>query len=102
MTRRPTPMEKSGIMRDYKRMKVDDVLLKWGIARNTLYRIVRGRKRGVMSRKVTSHVKDQIATMNYRGYSDTRIAGLLGLSQDTVSRHRKEMKLPDISTVRMD
>lgn len=90
---RLTGKERQNIGRDYRRMPVANVLRKYGISRRLLYEVI-GSKRGQKPRKVDDNVASTIATLNYRGYSDSDIARKLGLAQDTVWRHRNKMGLP--------
>ena len=92
--RRLTPGERRRVGIDYQRMPVKEVLDKWGLSRRALYKIVGRNKRGARPRKVDDRIKSIIVTQNMRGWSDHRIAEVTGLSQDTISRHRRKLKRP--------
>jgi hypothetical protein len=86
---------RAAIGRDYQKMPVVNVLRKYGISRKLLYQVIR-KKRGAMNRKVDDGVASTIATLNMRGHSDRDIARKLGLTQDTVSRHRSNLGLTPV------
>lgn len=88
------------IGRDYNKMPVANVLRKYGISRKKLYQVVK-KKRGSLGRKVTDDVASTIATLNLKAHSDHDIAKRLGLSQDTVSRHRRELGLSPVPRKRL-
>lgn len=91
---RLTPAQRRQVRTDYQNKPVKDVLTKWGISRRYLYKIVGEKKRGAKARKVDDRIKSIIVTMNMKGWSDHKIADVTGLSQDTVSRHRRTLKRP--------
>lgn len=92
--RRLTPGQRRQVRIDYEKKPVKDVLTKWELSRKALYKIVGEKKRGARSRKVDDRIASIIVTMNMRGKSDHAIAEMTGLSQDTVSRHRRRLKRP--------
>jgi AraC-like DNA-binding protein len=95
-----TPDQRRDMYRRYAiGHKVDDLVKEFGVSRRYFYRHLK-RKRGQPSRKVSKGVLNEVATLNYRGYSDRQIAEQLGLAQGTVSRYRRDMKLPEIQKVK--
>jgi len=89
-----TPIEKQRIRRSYASgTAIPTILANYNISKPTLYTVVtthRGRK----PRKPNEELRNAIATLNYRGYSDHKIADKLGVNQATVCRHRNKMGLP--------
>lgn len=78
-----------------KGMPVKEIVERFDIPRSTLYTWIKaGRKRP--PRKYGREVRDAIATLNYRGYSDRKIAKTLGLGHVWVTETRKAMGLPAI------
>jgi transposase len=80
-----------------KGMPVKQITEKFDICKSTLYNWLKpGTKRKRPRRKYGREVLDQIATLNYRGYSDRRIAKALGLGNSWVTETRKAMGLPEV------
>lgn len=78
-----------------KGVPVREILERYGISRSTLYNWVAPKpKRGWMPQRVHQEVQDELARLNYLGYSDRRIAQILGLGHDTVNRWRRRLGLP--------
>lgn len=81
-----------------KGMPTKDILEKFDICKSTLYNYLKpkGKRRGRQPTVYGKGVRDAIATLNYRGYSDRKIAKSLGLGKTQVSVVRKSMGLPEI------
>jgi transposase-like protein len=80
-----------------KGMPVKQITEKFDICKSTLYNWLKpGTKRSRPPKKYGKEVRDQIATLNYRGYSDLRIARTLGLGKTQVAEVRKAMGLPAV------
>lgn len=74
---------------------VREILQRYGISRSTLYNWIAPKpKRGWLPQRVNQGVQDELARLNYLGYSDRRIAKILGLGHGTVSHWRRELGLP--------
>ncbi|MBA3569184.1 MAG: hypothetical protein H0W28_07525 [Pyrinomonadaceae bacterium] len=91
-----TPAEKQKIRRSYAQgTAIPSILNTYNISRYTLYHVVT-KLRGPKPRKPNEERRNAIATLNYRGYSDLKIADKLGIDPATVCRHRNKMGLPVI------
>ena len=86
--------EKQKIRRSYASgAAISYILSNYNISKFTLYRVVE-KHRGRKPPKPNEELRNAIATLNYRGYSDVKIADKLGLAQPTVCRYRNKMGLP--------
>lgn len=98
-TRGPVdPKKRRTVLMAYRRnVPIADIMERYDVSKSTLYSWVNGKTRGAGNRKrrkYTQDVLDQIATLNYRGWSDRKIAKRLGLEHKWVGVERKAMGLP--------
>jgi transposase-like protein len=89
-----TRSEKARIVALYaKGTAVKDICKEVGVHRTTVFDHIK-KHRGRLPLVITQEVQNDIATMNYRGYSDRMIAKKLGLDQWTVCQWRNRLGLP--------
>jgi DNA-binding CsgD family transcriptional regulator len=92
------PDTRRKIASDYRKGELSTVEIakKHGVSRRSVYNILgpKSKRRGMIPKVVKGAKLDRLATLNYRGYSDNRIAREMGLDQSTVTRHRNRLGLP--------
>jgi transposase len=73
-----------------------EILERYGICKSTLYNWLDPKKprRGKVPLRVGRELQDEIGRLNYLGYSDRRIAKMMGLGHGTVSLWRGKLGLP--------
>ena len=78
-----------------KGVPIREICQRYEISTSTLYNWVASKpKRGWIPQRVNQGVQDEIARLNYLGYSDRKIAKALRLGHGTVTLWRDRMGLP--------
>lgn len=86
---------KQAVSAYHKGVPIKDITRRYGVSTATIYRHIKKRRGWPM--QISQGVQNAIATQNYRGKNDSQIARRLGVTKDTVKRHRELMGLPRIT-----